>query len=76
MERSESVTEWTPSETHPGYREKTMHYGPAVIIVRRPTTDTTNAEAQTRQALESVMREYLNRRKQREPHQPDDRAVC
>lgn len=59
------MTDWTPSETHPGYREKTIHYGPATIIVRRPTTDTTSAEAQTRRALESVMREYLNRRK---PH--------
>lgn len=62
MERSESVTEWTPSETHPGYREKTIHHGPAIIIVRRPTTDTTNAEALTRQTLAHVMRDYLHRR--------------
>lgn len=70
------MTDWTPSKTRPGYREKTIHYGPVDIVVRRPTTDTTKAETHARQTLESVMRDYLNRRKQLEQHQPDDRAVC
>lgn len=70
------MTDWIESTDRPGYREKTIRYGDAVIIVRRPTTDTTRAEAHARQTLESVMREYLNREKQHEPHQPDDRALC
>ncbi len=57
------MTGWTESTTRPGYREKTIHHGPATVVIRRPTTDTTQAESQIRQTLGSVMREYLHRRK-------------
>ena len=56
------MIDWVESTTHQGYREKTIHYGSATLVIRRPTTDTTLAETQARQTLERVMRDYLHRR--------------
>lgn len=56
------MIDWAESTTRQGYREKTIHYGSATLVIRRPMTDTTLAETQARQTLAHVMRDYLHRR--------------
>ena len=60
------MTDWTPSTSCPGYREKTIQSGAATIIIRRPILDQVEqakVEKQTTIALESAMRSYIYRRK-------------
>ena len=60
------MTDWTPSTSCPGYREKTIQRGAATIIIRRPILDQVEqakVEKQTTIALESAMRSYIYRRK-------------
>ena len=59
------MSDWTPSESCPGYREKTVKRGPATIIIRRPILDPVEQakrEQQTTIALEAAMRSYIDRR--------------
>lgn len=51
---------WTPSETHPGYIEKSIKHGAACIVIYRPIlseAEAAKAQSKTRTALEGVMRE-------------------
>ena len=60
------MTDWTPSTSCPGYREKMIQRGAATIIIRRPILDQVEqakVEKQTTIALESAMRSYIYRRK-------------
>lgn len=60
------MSDWTASETRPGYIEKTITRGAATIVICRPVLSVEEAaarEAKTRTALEGAMREYLHRRK-------------
>jgi len=50
--------EWTPSLDKPGYYQKTIHYGPATIIVRRPLLtpeEQAKRDAQVARAAEQFM---------------------
>ncbi len=61
------MSEWTPSESCPGFREKTIKRGAATIIIRRPIlteAEKAKQESKTRAALEAAMRNYIYRRKQ------------
>ena len=60
------MSDWTPSERCPGYREKTVKRGPATIIILRPVLDQVEQarrEQKTRAELENAMRDYLYRRR-------------
>lgn len=60
------MSDWTPSVDNPAYIEKTIKRGTATIVISRPVLseeERTAREGKTRTALESVMREYLHRRK-------------
>lgn len=59
------MSDWTISQTRPGYREKTIQRGAATIVIYRPILDNAEQakrEKRTREALESVMRDQLHRR--------------
>lgn len=52
------MSDWIPSAEMPGYMERKVQRGPAVIITRRPILSKEEAakrEKQTRQALESAL---------------------
>ena len=60
------MSEWTTSTSCPGFREKTIKRGAVTIIIRRPIlteADKAKQESKTRAALESAMRDYINRRR-------------
>ena len=60
------MNDWVPSESCPGYREKTVQSGAATIIIRRPILDPVEQakrEKQATVALEAAMRSYIYRRK-------------
>lgn len=60
------MSDWTPSVDNPGYIEKTIHTGTATVTISRPVLskeERTRREAETRTALEGVMRDYLHRRR-------------
>ena len=60
------MSDWTPSVDNPEYIEKTVKRGTATIIISRPELseeERTAREGRTRTALESVMRDYLKRRR-------------
>lgn len=59
------MSEWTPSQTCPGYREKTIQRGDATIIIRRPILDgaeQAKREKQAKEILANVMRNYIRRK--------------
>ena len=59
------VSDWIPSETHPGYIEKSITNGPAAIVIYRPILSEAEAartQSNARAALESALRErYIAR---------------
>ena len=60
------MSDWTPSTSCPGYREKTVQSGAATVIIRRPILDKeeqAKREKQANIALEAAMRSYIYRRK-------------
>lgn len=60
------MSDWTPSVDNPGFMEKTIRCGMATIVISRPDLseeERTAREGKTRATLESVMRDYLHRRK-------------
>lgn len=60
------MTDWTLSQTCPGYREKTIQRGPATITIRRPILDEAEMkkrEKQVQATLAPVLRGYFNRKK-------------
>lgn len=60
------MSEWITSTSCPGFREKTIKRGAATIIIRRPIlseAEKAKQESKTRAALESAMRDYINRRR-------------
>ncbi len=59
------MNDWTPSETCPGYREKTIQRGAATIAILRPVlTDDERArrEQHAREVLGSVLRDYIRKK--------------
>ena len=59
------MNEWTPSQTCPGHREKTIPRGAATIIVRRPILgdeERTKIEQHVQGVLGCVMRDHLKRK--------------
>ena len=59
------MSDWVPSESCPGYREKTVQRGAATIIIRRPILDQVEQAKREKQAtiaLEAAMRSYIYRR--------------
>ena len=62
------MNDWTPSETCPGYREKTIQHGAATIIIRRPIlseVEQARREQYTREALGNVIHGYLRKKEVR-----------
>jgi hypothetical protein len=60
------MSNWTPSVDNPEYIEKTIQAGQATIVISRPVLseeERTAREGRTRTTLESVMRDYLKRRR-------------
>lgn len=60
------MSDWTPSVENPAYIEKTIQAGTATIVITRPVLseeERTAREGKARTALESVMRDYLKRRR-------------
>lgn len=54
--------EWTPSETAPGYRTKTIQHGNFTIIINRPIlspAEQAKREAQVVRDLELALRSYV-----------------
>jgi len=59
------MSDWTPSQTCPGYREKTIQRGYATIVIRRPILDEaerTKREQYIQDALGSVLHDYIHRK--------------
>ena len=59
------MSDWTPSISCPGYREKTIQRGAATIIILRPELDEVEQakrEKKISAELENAMRNYLYRR--------------
>ena len=60
------MSDWTPSVDNPGFTEKIIRCGMATVTISRPILsdeERTRREANARTSLESVMREYLTRRR-------------
>ena len=59
------MTDWTLSQTCPGYREKTIQRGPATIIIRRPilgAAEQAKREKHAQDTLGCVLRDYTKRK--------------
>lgn len=59
------MSDWTPSQTCPGYREKTIQRGAATIVIRRPILsegEQAKREQHARDALGSVLRDYIGKK--------------
>ena len=59
------MSEWTPSQTCPGYREKTIQHGHATIVIRRPILDEAERakrEKRAKDTLGRVMTDYIHRK--------------
>lgn len=55
--------DWTPSESRPGYREKTLQHGSVTITVYRPELSPQETEARekaTAAALKSILTNYIS----------------
>lgn len=60
------MSTWTPAPDRPGYRCKIIQSGAATITIYRPElseAEAAKAEAKTRTALESAMREHYGRQR-------------
>lgn len=59
------MSDWTPSQTCPGYREKTIQRGDVTIIIRRPILDEAEQakrEKYVQDTLGTVMDHYIRRK--------------
>ena len=59
------MNDWTPSQTCPGYREKTIQRGDVTIIIRRPILDEAEQakrEKYVQATLGAVMNDYTRRK--------------
>jgi hypothetical protein len=59
------MTDWTPSKTCPGYREKTIQKGAATIIIRRPILDgdeQVKRERAVQNVLSNALTDYIKRK--------------
>lgn len=55
------MSDWTPSQTCPGYREKTIQRGDVTIIIRRPIlneTEQARREKHVQDTLGTVLNNY------------------
>ena len=60
------MSDWTPSQTCPGYREKTIQRGSVTIIIRRPIlseTEQARREKHVQDTLGIVLNSYIGRKK-------------
>lgn len=58
------MSEWTISESKPGYRTKTVQHGNCTIIIERPIlapAEQAKREAQVKATLERALRDYILR---------------
>lgn len=63
------MSDWIPSQTCPGYREKTIQRGDATIIIRRPIVDEAEQakrEKHIRGALGCVLSDYIKRKESKQ----------
>lgn len=59
------MSEWTVSESSPGYRTKTVKYGNCTIIIERPIlspAEQAKREAHVKTTAERVLRDYYMRK--------------
>ncbi len=59
------MSDWTTSQTCPGYREKTIQHGHATIIIRRPILDEVERVKRERRAKDTlgrVLNEHIHRK--------------
>ncbi len=59
------MSEWTTSESSPGYRTKTVQYGNCTIIIERPIlteAEQAKREAQVKSTLERALRDYIKKK--------------
>lgn len=59
------MSDWTPSQARPGYRERTIQRGPATIVIFRPvlgSKEQAKREKHIQDTLGDVMREYIRRK--------------
>lgn len=59
------MNDWIPSQTCPGYREKTIQRGDVTIIIRRPILDGSEQakrEKHVQNTLGSVLSNYIRRK--------------
>lgn len=59
------MSEWTPSETRPGYIEKSMQHGNCEITIFRPVftdQERTTRERRVKDVLERCVSEYIKER--------------
>jgi hypothetical protein len=59
------MNDWTPSQTCPGYREKTIQRGVATIVIRRPILsegEQARREQHVQDVLGNVLRDYIRKK--------------
>lgn len=59
------MSEWTTSESSPGYRTKTVQFGNCTIIIERPIltpAEQAKREAQVKSTLERALRDYIHKK--------------
>lgn len=59
------MSEWTTSESSPGYRTKTVQFGNCTIIIERPIltpAEQVKREAQVKSTLERALRDYIHKK--------------
>lgn len=59
------MSEWTTSESNPGYRTKTVQYGNCTIIIERPIlspAEQAKREAHVKATTERALRDYFMRK--------------
>lgn len=59
------MNDWTPSETCPGYREKTIQRGDITVTIRRPILskeEQAKREQHVQDVLGNVLRDYIRKK--------------
>lgn len=59
------MSEWTKSESSPGYRTKTVQFGNCTIIIERPIlteAEQAKREAQVKSTLERALRDHIHKK--------------
>jgi hypothetical protein len=60
------MSDWTPSQTCPGYREKTIQRGDVTIIIRRPIlsgAEQARREKHVQDTLGTVLNNYIRNKR-------------